>query len=684
MRLAHAHLEGVFAVNRKVLLFVLSAAAVAVVVGSCALRRKSQTPSIPATAGVNAQAVKGPALPDPVAVILYDTSGTPVPCSSTQINTPLRGAALSFSPVVQPLPTRRLRRPLPTALQRFCVIRPPIPPPITQGLPPPRRPRIPLAEAEKIRSLFRGSAFEVGFDYPLVGTSGALDLLPRIEQRAAFQQRAGAPDAVSTTWPSPSVAPVRLALIDSLDASGAGWTYTSLSSDNHGAPLGRLIEELTCVGGIGTKDCLVDLVAYDALHSTSPSGQPAGALHDLADAIIAAVDDGDSTNKVLNISLGWIPLPSLGNVDPSQPMLGPTKAVYEALKYAACRNAVVFAAAGNYLGGPNGTFDTGLVYPAGWQGPVSLDCTQYGGVGIFKGSLVHAVGGLGASGEKMGLTRPGGFPTLAAFGVDGVSVKVPQASSNLKEHTLPMSGTSVATAVVSAAAAARWALESGLDNAAIADALRQAPSSLQADIKYGGTYAVKKIKVCEQAEAGCTSGSCGGGSFTCPVIGAPAPSGPTLALIAPSLTTVAAPTLTQKNCTDHTVWGVASNTTCMDNFTTSIDATPWVHPMPGCDPCLACVLSGSGVTGSQFSGLFNTNCMTLRHAWLVESDGSTSRIIDIGGLVASSPGGSLPTGGFLLDGLPLLGSSGMRVRLVSEATGSVAKITTAAEIPVLP
>lgn len=657
--------------NRKVLIVLLFVAALAAV-GSCALRQKSRPPV------VTAPPVVGPSLPDPLAVILYDTSGSPQACSSSKVQAPLQGVRLSFTPAVHPLATRRRSATPPVPLRRFCVIRPPNPPPTSQG--PLARPRIPLAEAEKLREVFTDKGYEVGFDYPLVQGAGDLDLLPRPEQRAAFQQRAGA--VGTSTWPT--TAPVRLALIDSLDASGAGWTYANLSSDNHGAPLGRLIEELTCVSGIGdgTKPCLVDLVAYDALHNVSATGEPAGTLHDLADAIIAAVD-GDDGHKVINISLGWVPLPSLGNVDPNQPMPTPTKAVYEALKYAACHDAVVFAAGGNYLGGPNGTFDSGLVYPAGWQADnTAVQCDQYGGAGQFNGSLVHAVGGLGASSDKIGLSRPGGFPTLAAFGVDGVSLKVVGSSTKPKDHTLPMSGTSVATAVVSAAAAARWALDAGPNNEAIVDALRQSPSSLQGDIKYDNTYDVKKIDACEQATEGCNSSSCGG-TFVCPTVGNPAPSAATLALIAPSLATATAPKLKERTCSGHTVWGVPGNTTCMDNFTTSVDATPWVHPMPGCDPCVGCILTLAG----DFFGELNGDCSVSSEAWAVRFDGVDTHIIDVGGIIqAAGLGAAFQNGGgVLLKGLgaPAVGPA-VSARVLTRATAPPASVSTAAELPLVP
>jgi len=667
-------------VNRsRIIIALFAVAALAgAVVSSCRTTQTSvppvsQTGTRPITPGTWTA-------PEPVAIVAYNNQAAP--CDPASVVASRLAPRFAARPLVR---ARQAAGVLPLRLQRYCVLAPIPVNPAQQG----PLPTIAGSDREELVEHLKKAGYTFDFDYPVVQLSASPLETAKPAHRTTFLQRAGAPDASQVVWPS-GLNPMRIALVDSIKASGAGWSYGALATDKHAAPLARLIEELVCEAGNPKNKCLAEVIGYNALQNTTSQGDPAGALHDLADAITEAVVDAKGKPQVVNLSLGWVPVPQLGGQNVNS-LPAPAQAVYDALKFAVCNNSVVFAAAGNNLGGPNGAFDTGPVYPAGWQADVSVNCKDYGASGSYDGSLVHAVGGVTAKANKMALTRAQSFSTLAAYGVDGTAWAVDQPTNDPDEHTAPMTGTSVATAVASAAAAARWVLEPSLDRKTLPIALRQVISGSPdaADWPYPvGVTTVSRLRVCEQAAAACVSNPGCGGQFSCLAETAPGPTSTELSTIASQLASKTVSGLVQKTCIGGPVWGPPGNTTCMDGYTKSIDESPWVHPQPGCDPCLSCLFQQSATSASGlFFGDLNDDCLTAHDSWLVLDDGSTQLRIDLGGIVedAGLQGDYLgaSTDGVVLEGLPTLSGSSVRSRIVVDAMGDGVN-SSATELPVLP
>lgn len=291
----------------------------------------------------------------------------------------------------------------------------------------------------------------------------------------------------------------RVALIDTAADAASPWPTApdalQIRPEDalHGYLLGHLIRDVACAGG---PPCGVEIATYQAMRLTSADGAlgaARGTLPDLADAIMRAVDDWFPTHHtgafgglVLNLSLAWHPyygggapggmeIAATGDpiddtvggemtfswdlVDPAQ--LPPdVAAVYDALGAARCYGAITFAAAGNATSGPSGT--DGPLLPAAWDAipvPRYPDCASIEAPlsAETSHSLVYAVGAVDATGADLATSRPGSRPTFVAYG-DHALV---EPDSLTLEETPIMTGTSVATALVSATAALYWARDPG-------------------------------------------------------------------------------------------------------------------------------------------------------------------------------------------------------------------------------
>jgi hypothetical protein len=560
-------------------------------------------------------------------------------------------------------------------LSRYCVVKP-----IGAGV-------LDRQAVEAYEEMAKSAGYESERDYNVVLTAGPLMTLPRPEGRTTYLERAGAP--IAPTWPSVSQA-TRIALVDSAQSTSTpGWSVPTPAVADHGTLLARLIEELVCPNANPTDPaCLAVVRPYKALSVNTPQG-PQGAVSELAERIVDALNDAKDdgvAHLVINLSVGWVPVPQLGGPDINKLPL-PAAAVADALRFAACRGAVTFAAAGNNMGGPNGNFDAGFVYPAGWENEkTKVDCKEFTGDSTsYEGSIVHAVGGVGPDGRRLAVTRVGSMPTLAGYADDGTASSVGGVPGP-GQYTAPISGTSVGTAVVSASAAARWALQSGLTNIQLPNALRDpVTSSPEVPDKTFGPYtAVSVVRACEQVNAACPGGGCGGASWSCPAINPPGPSAGTLAALAAGMTVKQISGLVAQACSSGTVTGPTGHITCPDSYVTSIDETPWVHPQPEDDPCFPCV--GERQNPAQASILVERT-MAWKHSWLVlESIGGTHReYIDLQGIIEKE-GLESPTQdpGVVFRDLPVSASlsSGYRAKILAVVQfGAGPEVTVASEVP---
>lgn len=288
---------------------------------------------------------------------------------------------------------------------------------------------------------------------------------------------------------------VRLVIVDSVQddddpgdrACPAAPSVGDLECSRHGEVLVDLARGLLCTGA----DCAAEITTRRVLrgtHSIQPAGaspavvelgleDPAGtvaggsfgSLRDLALAIRRAVqpddlDGPDRPNVIVSLSVGW---ESIHAAD--------SPLVRAALRDAACRGALVLAAAGNRVAGP-AYLETPLL-PAAWEqepAPTLRECRALLEPGARLGArpetsytpLLFAVGGVQPDGRLLSNARPHATPRLVAIGDHASKVF---GSSPPRHETL--TGTSVSTLVVSAAAARRWSDDVRLAAADVMQAL---------------------------------------------------------------------------------------------------------------------------------------------------------------------------------------------------------------------
>lgn len=258
---------------------------------------------------------------------------------------------------------------------------------------------------------------------------------------------------------------VRLAFLDTQPTDDFR-ASTPPGNSLHGFTLAHIARQLvcspaeseTCAARITTRLAL-PLTTFDP-HSRARTyagrnGGYIGTQRDLAEAIIAEVDawsaELDRPNApqhlVLNLSLAWDPRLFAG-LDEAQvaDLRAGAQGVYRALQYAASRDVLVLAAAGNRKTCPDVSQD-GPLLPAAWEigGPRDASC------GEASPRLVYAVGGLERGDQPVWNARPRSMPRRAAYADNAV---VP--AGNPDVPTALYSGTSVATAVASSIAAIVW------------------------------------------------------------------------------------------------------------------------------------------------------------------------------------------------------------------------------------
>ena len=259
--------------------------------------------------------------------------------------------------------------------------------------------------------------------------------------RAALRVHVG--DA--SLLPSAPQAPaVRVVVIDSAPDA----------TSRHGDTLAHLIEDLVCpVSPCAAEVTTVLALPWIARGKPGPDGGHLGTLADVARAIERAVSiwaqdraTSPSTTParlLLNLSLGWEDTPGIADcsTDSFTQTRSPAAAVREILQYAASQGALIIAAAGNDSGGPAPR--KGLVCPGLYQVVAREDAPSQ--------SLLVAASGVDYQDHPLETVRPGGVTGIAGLGLGGV------AWGSGDPVPPPLTGSSVATAVVSAVSALAWA-----------------------------------------------------------------------------------------------------------------------------------------------------------------------------------------------------------------------------------
>lgn len=287
-----------------------------------------------------------------------------------------------------------------------------------------------------------------------------------------------------------------------------------------------------------------------------------GMQSDLARAIRDEVDDWRMSKAqrhlVLNLSVAWDG-DLFGGLDAEriEEMRAGTQAVYRALQYAAEYDVLVLAAAGNQKREP--CANTGPLLPALWErGEARERC---GNRNQENRPLLYGVGGVRADGTPLLNARPGGMPPRAAYGEDAV---VP--SLDPDTPTAKLTGSSVATAVVSSIAAIVWDTRPDLDSHEVMRLLDESgdPLKLKADFWAGSDAPpgapfpqVYRLSLCAALKAACK---------TNPVLYASCP--------------------LRDDCeTLHLEAALSSG------YVKPVLGTcqPWLYPQPEDPPCAACV-----------------------------------------------------------------------------------------------
>ncbi|HEY7213657.1 MAG TPA: S8/S53 family peptidase [Thermoanaerobaculia bacterium] len=370
---------------------------------------------------------------------------------------------------------------------------------------------------------------------------------------------------------------VRLSFLDTEETRGEMPKPDQPRLSLHGFTLANVGRNLVCQGEkcaarITTRLAL-PFQKFDAKSRKLTKGKPGlggyiGMQGDLAAAITDEVTAWQSARRpgsleehlVLNLSLAWDG-ELFGGLDEGQicEMRAGTQAIFRALQYAAGFDALVLAAAGNQKGEPCNNF--GPLLPAAWEigGPPEEDCDA-----ARKAPLVYAVAGVGGGSSPVVNARDGGTPRRVAVGEGGVV-----ASLDPARHTAMLTGSSVATSVVSSIAAVVWSSFPHLTSQQVMEILDGSGKELlkDADFWFGANDSpptprpkVHRVSLCKALEAAC---------------GSPLNSA-VIARVRCPLTAACADPESADSPEDPASKFVPDS------------CQPWLHPQPEIPPCLSC------------------------------------------------------------------------------------------------
>lgn len=409
-------------------------------------------------------------------------------------------------------------------------------------------------------------------------------------------------------------------------------------NSRHGYALAEMARKIVCNEPGSNAGCTAEIDSRLALPIENfTQGNPedttmnwdlggySGSVDFLAAAVWDALRDQERTPEqhlVLNLSVAWNGEVFGGLEDRVEDMPATVQALYRALEVASCRGALVVAAAGNRSEGPND--EVGPLLPGGWEvrdAPNAEACeARLGEVPrrVFDRPepLVYAAGGVRFDNSPLYNSRPGATPPRVAYASH--ALVMPSETSRVKvpaKTPKPFTGTSVATAVTSAAASVVWHHWPGLTRARLMDLLYRSgiPVEATADFHHPSMReppVVRRIAVCKALESACAE--LGG---PCPPACRELPSvPPNWCWSGGSCSkTVDAAKIVQKltgtaYCGDRTIlydpaMGIPTDP-CPSRQYYDAAAWPWQEstlPQPEEDPCAACGPSG-GAKGSQ-SGL---------------------------------------------------------------------------------
>lgn len=446
-----------------------------------------------------------------------------------------------------------------------------------------------LPRPADLAALFAASgSLDITEDVPVVVQSASPEELAFLTGlRQALRARVG--DA--SLLPSVSSPRVRVVVIDSAPDAPHGQIHAGTS--RHGDTLAHLIEDIVCVPGGPAPVCAAEVTSVLALDGGI------GTLTQLARAIERAVStwehDGKTTRSapsrlLLNLSLGWEDAPGIADcsTSASDAPAPPARAVRGILQHAAARGALIVAAAGNDSGGTSPR--TGLVCPGAYQAiPRNGDASE---------SLVVAASGVDYRDRPLETARPAGITGIAGVGLGGVAWR------GTDPVPAPLTGSSVATAVVSAVSALVWAHRPTWTTREVTAAVhRGGVDAGEAD------ECPRSLPSCRSRRASvCGALIAAGASPACSP--APPSAGSTPALpVETSALAAALASLPPVPGTSAPLPG-----TLPRHAAPTIQLQPWIAPMPVAETCPVCVVSASQLMIGGLEQDLDQPALVLRYA----------------------------------------------------------------------
>jgi hypothetical protein len=418
-----------------------------------------------------------------------------------------------------------------------------------------------------------------------------------------FLTEAGRPESLSlqrTSSPS-----VRLVF---LDTQATGEALPEISGPSrHGYTLAHIAGRLAC-NDDQKKDCAariatrlaLPIIAFDSVlgvAKSSPSGGLMGSIGDLAEAIRTEVEEWNRNphreqHLVLNLSLGWDGQLFGGWQRRVEDMPPDVQEVYSALDFAARNGVLVIAAAGNQLSGPKPA-EVPLL-PAGWEDET-----------VAGRPLIYAASGIDAHGYRLANARARAEAPRVAYADH--SVVLAKRDSHGEEPTATLTGSSVASAVVSTVASVVWSYRPGLNPAAVMQLLSSAGEDLHRRPDFGSeplqSTGVRRISLCGALLRACSTPGTPCGVPACARNDEKLRAMqriPTLPALVTDRSMDAAGlsdalTDVTPRCRANPIFhhpGRLPTNPCPAERFTNLLVQAWTNPQPGEDPCPNCVVTG--------------------------------------------------------------------------------------------